>query len=89
MYRYDPRFHTNYQADYQGPWLQHSSRFYIPSIIADYGEYVGCGNSQIPGYRQKRDDKGFALTINDYPFHNIYFHGGIWDEYVYTPNLQR
>ena len=89
VYLNDPRFNTDYAADYQGPWFQHATTFYIPSILVDEDEAMGCGNGRIPGYQKPRSNKGYYLTIDDYPFHNIYHHGGIWSTVVNTPPLKR
>ena len=37
----------------------------------------------MPGYNMKRPNKGWALTVNDYPNHDVALPGAGWDPYVY------
>lgn len=80
----DPRFHTEYGTDFRGvpPWRQ--NRVIIPSWLND--NETNCCDGGLPGYNLKRPDKGYALQVNDYPYHNIQYHGGLWDQVVHTDN---
>lgn len=72
----DPRFTTNYSDNFQGTFSFRSNKFYMPAGVNE----KWCE----PGYQPKRQDKGFSLTINDYPFTYNYY-GPSWANYVHTP----
>ncbi|HMP28156.1 MAG TPA: hypothetical protein PKD85_01065 [Saprospiraceae bacterium] len=77
----DPRFETLYSSNYKGPlfWKnasQQPSTVSIPSFALE----KWCE----PGYQPTRPNKGVKLTVNDYPFHNIQYGGGLWPTVVYT-----
>lgn len=69
----DPRFTTMYEGNY----TMKKSNMTIPRFsIEKWCE---------PGYQEKRPNKGYVLTVNDYPFNkSLKYSGGIWDKYVYT-----
>ena len=72
----DPRFTTAYSDNYKGPLFFRQNTFLLPSSVNE----VFCE----PGYQPKKIDKGYALTYNDYTFHNINY-GPWWSDYVHTP----
>ena len=79
----DPRFATTYRIDYKGaPYYTHftndprTARITLPSVIGE----VWCR----PGYQPTRLNKGYELTVNDYPFHSIQYGGSLWPNVVYT-----
>lgn len=74
----DPRYTTNY-SDYdtsKGEFFFRQNRFLLPMSTQE----VFCN----PGYQPKKEDKGYALTYNDYTFQNINY-GPSWSQYVHTP----
>jgi hypothetical protein len=74
----DPRFTTNFAFDHQGSWFHRSTNnFQLPASVNE----TWCR----PGYQPKRDDKGYKLTVNDYPFHSIQYGGPAWSNVVHTP----
>lgn len=73
----DPRYITNYSDNYKGPLFFRQNKFYMPA--AAYEKYCN------PGYQPTRKDKGYSLTVNDYPFHDIQYGGPMWSKYVHTP----
>lgn len=72
----DPRFTTYYAEDYRGVLFHRQRCMYLPSSV--YEKWCE------PGYQPKRPDKGFALTVNDYPFHPIQYGGSRWPVVVHT-----
>lgn len=72
----DPRFTTKYSDQPDGPFFFRQHRFLLPPTV--YEQYCE------PGYQPRRQDKGFDVTVNDYPFQNINY-GGLWSNYVHTP----
>ena len=75
----DPRFATTYRADFKGrPYNTHVRAGYItlPSVVGE----LWCR----PGYQPTRLNKGYELTVNDYPFHSIQYGGSLWPTVVYT-----
>lgn len=77
----DPRFTTEYRSDHKGElfWKKASRQQSTVSIPA-FALEKWCE----PGYQPQRPNKGVKLTVNDYPFHNIQYGGGLWPEVVYT-----
>jgi len=83
----DPRYTTTYAATYTPPgsrWFHERTpdkngkvNFYLPAST----EETWCR----PGYQPKREDKGYKLTVNDYPFHPIFHGGSLWPTVVHTP----
>lgn len=75
----DPRFTTEYSADYNGTlyFRQNPQVVSIPAFALE--EWCE------PGYQPKQPNKGYTLTVNDYTFHNIKYGGGLWPNVVYTP----
>ena len=80
----DPRFTTQYAADYSGTWMYEREKrgdlkFILPASVTE----KWCE----PGYQPKRPNKGIALTMNDYPFHYVQHTTarGLWGNYVYPP----
>ena len=71
----DPRLSTVYACDVDEPEL--GKVFYLP--VSTKEEWC------MPGYQKKRPDKGYALTVNDYPFHPIEYGGKSWSQVVHTP----
>jgi hypothetical protein len=71
----DPRFTTAHTSD--AKYNHHPQVFYLPPTV----EEKWCR----PGYQPKRPDKGFDLTVNDYPFHPIQYGGANWSQVVHTP----
>jgi hypothetical protein len=83
MNRYpDPRFDTDYLADYRGIWFQNSKVLTVPSVVLEKCDNLECCQ---PGYRQKRPDKGYDLSVDDYPLHPVKLSGGMWPDVVYPP----
>lgn len=74
----DPRFTTQYSDNYKGPLFFRQRQFYLPVSTQE----KWCE----PGYMPKKQDKGYALTYNDYTFQNINY-GPSWAPYVHTPFL--
>lgn len=73
----DPRFTTDYSDNYKGELFFRQRRFLLP--VSTQEKFCN------PGYQPKREDKGYALTVNDYPFHDIHYGGPMWSQYVHTP----
>ncbi len=73
----DPRFTTAYSDNYRGPLFFRQNNFYLPVAVSE--EWCE------PGYQPVRKDKGYSLTVNDYPFHSIQYGGPMWSQYVHTP----
>ena len=80
----DPRFTTQYTADYKGPLFYQKFNpeklptVYLPASVTE----VWCE----PGYQKKQPNKGVELTVNDYrEGHKIFYGGGLWPKYVFTP----
>jgi len=82
----DPRFETSYVADYQGVWSWRKDSMMIPSWLAEPNCCMQDGEPVSPGYRPKRQDKGYDLTVNDYPYHRVQLRGGMWSNVVYNTN---
>ena len=76
----DPRYTTAYSKNYHGLYfhdrIAHNqpATFYLPASVKE----VWCR----PGYQPKRPDKGYALTINDYYYHQLQY-GDSWKKVVY------
>ncbi len=95
----DPRFTTNYLADFLpstevfydttsckhgGPWFHNSHKLYIPEYVANPGNSCSITDTtSCCGYAPKRADKGYDLTVNDYPYNNVALTGGLWNKYVF------
>ena len=71
----DPRFITFYAADYKGQPYFGGGR----TIVPDYAVEQNCC---MPGYQPTRPDKGWKLSVTDYPFHNIQMQNGLWPEFT-------
>jgi hypothetical protein len=88
----DPRYLTTYADRYEGPnfysqlkssGIQNSNskpKFLLPASVNE----KWCE----PGYQPKRLDAGYALTVNDYPFHPIKYGGSNWPYVVHTPFIE-
>lgn len=80
----DPRYTTQYTEDYKGPMFYQKlepgklQTVFLPaSVMEKWCE---------PGYQKKQPNKGVELTVNDYGVaQQIYYGGGQWPNYVYTP----
>lgn len=77
----DPRFTTEYNSDFIGHRFEHCDKFYLPA----YAIEKWCE----PGYQPVRENKGYDLTVNDYPFHEIHYGGPEWAKFVYTNKPDR
>ena len=71
----DPRFTTEHYRPVAG--YGRKGKFYLPQLVNE----TWCR----PGYQPTRPDKGYDLTVNDYPFHNIQYGGENWARVVNTP----
>lgn len=73
----DPRFTTERASDFSGSYYNRNMQFLLPAAAME----KWCE----PGYQPKREDKGYVVAVNNYPFHNIHYGGSRWPEVVVTP----
>lgn len=78
----DPRFQTRYASS--DPHIMYFRNVAAGERTLSMPPFVE-ENWCEPGYQPQRRDKGYALTVNDYPFHDIFYGGGLWPQYVITP----
>lgn len=92
----DPRFETDYAADYKGQLFFRSNRFILPPVAIEhdccpmgtltYDRQPTTGTYYAnPGYQPSRPTKGFKLNADDYGFGNVSLVGGLWPHYTYPP----
>jgi hypothetical protein len=73
---FDPRFETDYVRQYKGEWYHNQCKLYVPEVVLD----GPCCNGIAGGYQFQRPNKGYALTVNDYPYHNVQLDAGWHDK---------
>lgn len=79
-----------------GPWFHQSTKFFVPNwgfCQSKMNSRNGDSTNRYPNngviapisceYAPERRNKGYALTVNDYPFNNVELVGGQWPKYVY------
>lgn len=83
-------FYDTTSCKHGGPWFHQSKKLFVPLYVANPSILGHCDSTKCQikntslcaGYNPVRADKGYMLTVNDYPYDNVELIGGNWNQYV-------